>query len=166
MFGCLNFDTLRAHEAPFDTVAHYIRCPILNYIVCKALGKFTRISPEQWLGVGYKPPSSPITTCVAFTVYHGIKLSHLSSVREAIENGKELDPSVPLLPLFSAPALTSSSSSSSLSSSSSSSSSSPGSGNAPIRTRTDRTMEFQSQPKVSFVMELFSTWVLSRSRPS
>lgn len=38
---------------------------------------------------------------VAFTVYHGIKLSHLSSVREAIENGKELDPSVPLLPLFS-----------------------------------------------------------------
>ena len=46
------------------------------------------------------------------------------------------------------------------------SSSSPGSGNAPIRTRTDRTMEFQSQPKVSFGMELFSTWVLSRSRPS
>ena len=102
MFGCLNFDTLRAHESPFDTVAHYIRCPILNYIVCKALGKFTRISPEQWLGVGCKPPSSPITTCVAFTVYHGIKLSHISSVREAIENGKELDPSVSPLPLVSA----------------------------------------------------------------
>ena len=87
IFGCrkCDYSTLSFVESPFDTTAHYLRCPILACIVGRTLKWETPPNPVEWLGVAPFPDANVIGTAIAFAVYHACKLSHREKIAEAME---------------------------------------------------------------------------------
>ena len=102
-FGCSkdSFDTLVLHESSIDSLIHYLKCPVLNSIIGKCCGWTQPMHELGWLCLADN--CSPLGTCIAYTVYHALKLSFRKDVEDAVVAFASSAAPSPPLPLPSPP---------------------------------------------------------------